>query len=377
MRYLKPVVFYLALLLVGLIPLLMLEGGARLLNRLEFLPPATMWEYRLRQPEPYADAPYFSRDFVRESQRHPGGWSTPQGGRLVLPHDFSGTWFTTRDGLRHTVGQPERAVHTVYLFGGSTLFNAEVPDAHTVASQLQSLLNQRHPSMWRVENYGASSVNAAQQLERLRSIPLRAGDMVVFYDGVNDAVQGVFYQNPEGWMVQSNRDKLAHLGSVQAFTLRLQLWLRDHSALGAAILPAPDATAPAHLANDAELAALVNHTADLYRKALREAALYTEQRGARFIHVLQPNLFTKASWTPYETSLAANSMLVADGLQRTINATYPALREASANLQADGMVTTLDMTDALDSVNNTYLDFCHVAHAGNAEIAARLAAVVK
>src|SRR5262245_26253949 len=86
-----PIFFLLALLIQTLIILGTLDLATRLLERAGILPPATTWSYRLAQPGPYKDAPYFSRAFVHESQTQPGGWTTPDGTRLVLPNDFTGT----------------------------------------------------------------------------------------------------------------------------------------------------------------------------------------------------------------------------------------------------------------------------------------------
>lgn len=365
----KNVLFTLiALGLSCLILLGLLEIGVRALNRLALLPPTSVWEFRYRQPAPYADASYFSRAFIDEQKSQPGGWTTPEGTRLVLPNDFEGTWFNIRNHQRVTTDQPSAFKHTVHLFGGSTMYSAEVPDSETIASYLQRHVNERAPDTWRVENWGASTVTASQQVERLKTVAIKPGDIVIFYDGVNDALQGVFYNNPNGWIVQSNRDHLKNAG-LWSYVIRAQIALRDRSALGALLMPYMDSEFPAHVKDPARMNMLVNETTIRFNEALVEAVRYTESKGARFIHVLQPHLFTQTEWSDYEHTIMANPLIIPAGIQESVTAAYPAFQTMLANMQADGSITTLDATDALDTLGDVNLDFCHVNHAANARIA--------
>ena len=85
------------------------------------------------------------------------------------------------------------------MFGGSTVYNSEVPDSLTIASQIAAIgANQ---ALFEVVNMGATSIHSAQQFARLKSeIELEKGDIVVFYDGVNDVLQRIVYENREGYM---------------------------------------------------------------------------------------------------------------------------------------------------------------------------------
>jgi hypothetical protein len=362
-----PIFFFLAFLIQTLILLGILELATHLLTRAGILPPATTWSYRLAQPSPYKDAPYFSRAFVHESQIQPGGWTTPDGTRLVLPNDFTGTWFNVRDHKRATTGQPKSFQHTVYVFGGSTVYSSEVPDDFTIPSQLQKLLNEQQPDTWKVENLGASTVTASQELERLKTTAPVSGDVVIFYDGVNDVIQGVYYNNPTGWIVHSNRERFKNLEPSRALLLRLDLWLRDHTAIYPQIRPVHSA-APAHLANATQALAIAEPTATQYAAALTAAAGYAHAHGALFIHALQPNIFTKSAPSDEEQTLRANPVLVLPGMDKAFAAAYPALQHVTANLQPDDVVH-LDLTTAFDNLHDVYLDFCHVAHVGNAAVA--------
>src|SRR5262249_17873759 len=115
-----------------------------------------------------------------------------------------------KEGVRLTAGASASALRLL-LIGSSTVYNAEVPDDLTIASCLQGLINSQTGGGLEVLNYGASGVKASQQLERLRTLELRPEDIVVFYDGTADAMQGVFYANFDGWIVGENRKHLDNL----------------------------------------------------------------------------------------------------------------------------------------------------------------------
>lgn len=362
-------------LLVGLsvaLTLGLLELSARLATQAEWVPARTLKDFRLRQPEPYQQEAYFSRDFIAESFRQPGGWDTPSGTRLVIPRDYAGTFFHVANGQRRTTDQPATFRHRVWVLGGSTVYASEVPDAETIPSHMQRVLNARTPDTWRVENVGASTVTVAQQLERLRTLPVQAGDVVVFYDGVNDILQGVFSNNPDGWMVQSNRDRLANQGAVAALALRAHLWLTDHSALYPQLVH-PQSPLPAHLAIEATRVRVQQQATLGYVNALGDARAWARARGARFVHVLQPNLGTRARFNAYETGMLETPFLVPAGSYEALRDTTPLLRRALADV---GLSST-DLTALFDdSARSPYLDFCHMSGWGNARVAAAMADVL-
>jgi len=108
---------------------------------------------------------------------------TPDG--YWVQSDFAGTFYNIQNNQRRTVGQPARFVRSVWLFGNSGTFDPYVDDAHTMASQLQALLNASGYA-WRVVNLGASGQFSSGDLARLKDTPVRAGDIIVFIDGSMD-----------------------------------------------------------------------------------------------------------------------------------------------------------------------------------------------
>ena len=100
------------------------------------------------------------------------------------------------DGYRSSIGGPaavdsDSAVKTAFVFGGSTTWGAGVKDDYTIPSYLNRLASGRY----RFFNYGVLAYQSTQEVLRL-SLLLSDGnvpDLVVLYDGVNDAVYGAVY----------------------------------------------------------------------------------------------------------------------------------------------------------------------------------------
>jgi hypothetical protein len=314
----------------------------------------TAKEFRAHRPEPYKGSNYFSDAFIKESFLQPNGWENPSGTRLIVPNDFRGSWFNTQNGLRATSGQPRSYDYRVLVFGGSTIYSSEVPDALTIPSLLQKLFNDGAFSV-KVENYGASSVTAAQELERLKKdAHLQPKDIVVFYDGVNDIVQGVFYGRPGGWMAGEVKTAprsvviIRKLANYSAFFRFL-----DRNFL----------TSPLNIQG---LSSLAESSAKLYLDTLLTANDYVTQKKAHFFHFFQPNLFSKDVLNEYEQALIKlGGELAPIGMPEVFRVSNPIFRAT-----VKGMPFATDMTGVLDETPySPYLDFCHVSEVGNVRVA--------
>jgi lysophospholipase L1-like esterase len=356
-------------LVAGLVFLLLLEGAARVYTSLVPQPAQSALKFRLRQPPPYQNADYFSKAFVKESFIQPGGWRIdPSFG--WIPNDYHGVSFNVVEAKRVTTDPPPRdKVKTrLLLFGGSTAYCSEVPDRFTIASILQRLLNDATGGTVQVENYGATSITIRQQLVRLKGTPLRAGDRVVFYDGVNDVLQSVFYRNPDGYILGESKRMLTNMPPLARLVFKLHGRLSPYSELAALVLnPARSMSAAPPAPFDESL--LVRLRQD-FASVLKEADQYCRSQGATFTHFLQPNLFSSPPQTAYELTLLANPWLVPAGVGAAFQAGQPVLREVCAAALKEGQLGA-DLSDCLQKhPGEIFLDFCHVNHAGN-ELVAR------
>ncbi len=88
---------------------------------------------------------------------------------------------------RLTAAQPSEPYARIFILGGSTVFNAQVPDSQTIASLLQSKLRE-NGSNYSVINFGKSGATSIDRIEFIRNQKtLCKGDTVILYFGINDA----------------------------------------------------------------------------------------------------------------------------------------------------------------------------------------------
>jgi hypothetical protein len=98
----------------------------------------------------------------------------------------------TEHGFRRSKDQgpwpPDVNDYTVFLFGGSTVFNMGVPDDETIASHLQAVLREVTGLPVRVYNFGQPWYFSSQERVLFERLLLHGHvpDMAVFIDGLND-----------------------------------------------------------------------------------------------------------------------------------------------------------------------------------------------
>jgi lysophospholipase L1-like esterase len=299
----------------------------------------------------------------------------PPNAAFIVQGDFQGRWFNVSQGRRRTTDQPAHPVSRVLLFGGSTVFCQEVPDDWTLASCLQRHLHDRFGPAFRVENLGAVSMTLGQHAARLEETKFAEGDVVIFYAGVNDAYYPVYNGNLRGWLPGDGHDGgVRTLGALERLLYPHLLRWRDSSALAALIFARWERPAPDHLSQRAILDSHLDAAQAAYRDGLLLAARDAAYRGARFVHFLQPNLYTLRNPSSYERRRQEHAEYELPGISKAFQLGYARFREAMAEARAAG-VESFDVSDALDgrsAEDEVYLDYCHVNHEGNALVARRI-----
>lgn len=87
---------------------------------------------------------------------------------------------------RLTVAQPYIFERSCFLLGGSTIFNAQVPNELTIASQMQHLFNSSSQNLI-VHNFGLSGATTVNRIGFMReNLTLSSNDVVILYFGIND-----------------------------------------------------------------------------------------------------------------------------------------------------------------------------------------------
>lgn len=369
----KAVLFRIITPVISIVVLLaLLEFFARLYQS-EFSPPHDHYSFRKTCPAPYKNAPYFSEKFIWESFHQPSQWIHPKGTRLIIPGDYRGTYFNIKNGLRATTSQPQNFDHTVYLFGGSTVYDSEVPDNLTIASQLQSLFNSRYNSEFIVQNYGTTTVTIAQELERLKRIQTKPGDIVVFYDGVNDIYQGLFYANPDETMIERNRRAVRDVDPLRRIQLSAYNRWSEQSSFIQIFFDPINRSFPAHLNDPNLLKDLLSSLGRRYKETLEDASAYVMKSHANFYHFLQPHLFADTTLSLYEKKLSQNSFIVPKGIKESFQNGYPILKSEIGKLPDRN--SRFDLTAVLNerkNGNEYFFDACHVNHEANKIIATKI-----
>ncbi len=364
------------LLLSVIFTLLLIEFGARAYVSMFPSGYANNYiDFRKSIPEPYKNSTYDVKSFI-DQEYGKIGWYTPEGTRLVLPEDFSIDYLHIENTLRRTSFQPEVYNNTIYVFGGSTIFCAEVPDEYTVTSVLQKLINDKYPNKYKVENYGTTSVISAQELERLRTVSLKPGDIVIFYDGANDALQSIYNNDPEGYILGKNYQIIQESGPFEKFMIKFHTkWGKYSKFVYYFLDPYDYINKPAHLSDKKHVDDLSYQMKEVYVRNISEAKTLSESQGALFFHFLQPTIYSGRVTTIYEGKLKSNSHLISAGIEESLIAGYKQLVPSLYELRSNHQVNSYDLTrlfDSRDKREGLFLDWVHVADKGNYYIAKKI-----
>ena len=116
------------------------------------------------------------------------------------------TLFQMAGGVRQTahnrVSDNPDLNRTIWMFGGSTMRSDSTSFDKTIASFVAEFLNAEVPSKrFRVINLGVNSFNSLMEVKYLQKAMIErpvAPDMVIFYDGANDAKYFAEHRTPEG-----------------------------------------------------------------------------------------------------------------------------------------------------------------------------------
>lgn len=341
----------------------LLECSFRLCNMRDRPP---YWQDRDRLTnEAYTSKPWFSKEYLVSVFSKESKWLTPKGRNILLPLDNHTKFFMVTRGVRNTVGWKWKPGDPpplkVMLLGGSTTYCSEVPDEYTWASMLQKKLASYNKTRFvRIYNYGATTVNSAQEVERLEfeisegNIP----DIVVFLNGVNDTIQGVFNDNPEGAIYET----------LKVFEEKKQFWIRGSAfikAIVAALQKWPDP--PKHLNDPEIMARITRRTADLYEQNMLHAKQLCDLYDASCLVFLQPNIYSLGRpFNKHESEVAGRDQ---PGLDLCLKRTYPLLKKKIFLLQQKG-VEAHDFSNIFEGNQKPiFLDFCHVESDGNQIIA--------
>ena len=153
-------------------------------NELDRFPFRTDRDFRLSRPLPYKYSKYFDwfmkgrfNDQPPECQNKI--YADEAAFNLSMQSTTNCRGLTIVNGLRITTNQPVNPLQNIYIFGGSTVMNAEVPNEFTIASYLQRSLNKIN-SKFKVNNRGFTTVTTNLQNEFLYKTDVKKDDIVIY-----------------------------------------------------------------------------------------------------------------------------------------------------------------------------------------------------
>ncbi len=232
---------------------------------------------------------------------------------LAFHHDFRGEYINVIDRFRPTPNQPDKYDHTIYVFGGSTVFCLSSPDLYTMPSYLQQEVLKIDDVRYRVLNRGVSGYSIDNQVSLLELTELQPGDVVVFLDGINDSQK--YFGNY--FFTYSNQNVTKHENL-------LVYWMQDlnyRSNFYRFFLAAQNFQPPINR-NEIEISQQLVRLFHNEIKSIWKAKEYTEDSGAIFVHFLQPVLFRIPEISRHENSILNNFLIIPNGYVDLMNRAY-------------------------------------------------------
>lgn len=291
------------------------------------------------------DSPNDEYDFVHRDR-------IKSSGDLVTLGDFDGSYINIQDGRRVTVGSTGLRAKRVLVFGGSTIMCGEVPDSMTVTSNLQKLIIENDLE-FDVLNYGISGLRIENQFNILKTIvDLNENDIVVFYDGVND-VNRIF---EEGLKRRGNQTPWRQINRLARALEERSLLLRRVS-----ITNYVDGLGVSQEYLDDQVASQISDNW-LYYDGL--ARSYVNSKGARFVHILQPN------WLTFKNGSEAVKLKKHWRDMKVIQTDFENFATPATQIE--------DFTKIFDVLGSPpFFDWAHVDEIGTAKVAEEMFAILK
>ncbi len=354
---------------IALLVLILMEGGAR--GYLALRERARVSAQLVEREEAYdasADegwVPEYLReiDAGREGEWHPYVyWRRRPFHAKYLNIDQAGirkTWNST--------SSPAPGQLKVWMFGGSTLWGVGSRDDFTIPSLVsKKLAANLHSGVW-VTSFAEIGYVSTQEVITLM-LELRKGnvpDVVVFLDGVNDAIAA--YQSGVAGIPQNESNRVVEFDALKRLTWRetvvekLALYkliagtARTHGIIPSARFVSDDGT-------------LAGQVVDVYLWNAKFVDMMAQRLGFRTVYFWQPTVFTKKQLSREERQWVeqpGRKFWVNGQPGPVLDKVYGAFRKKTA-----GINNIRDLSDVFDDVNGTiFIDEWHITEAGNERIA--------
>jgi len=315
------------------------------------------------------------RDWVPQMIRDSKGMKLDYRVGLWEPPDYVSETVNAREGARSSGGEsaaggPDADAKSVFIFGGSTMWGVGVRDDYTIPAYLNQLGRDRY----RFLNYGVPAYQSTQEILRL-SLLLRDGkvpDLVVFYDGANDAVYGARFGPGYEMRHGDHAEKLAGSaeGILSSLAPKSNAW-KIVNSLRSKLDRQRQQSGPAYVLTE-EDRVLAERSVEIYLNSVRFVKRLGEAYDFEVVALLQPVLFAGYEYdagvvTDFERTLYESQ-------DRRVRAIVRAFYEKAAE---SGEVIDLSRTlvDAGEAGN--YYDALHLGPRSNEVVAGAIYGVLQ
>lgn len=281
-----------------------------------------------------------------------------------LPYKGSTTTVNQQGNREHTppAYDGERTA-SVHFFGGSTMWGEGSDDQHTIPA----LFNGKFPE-YNVVNHGQLAYNTRQEVDALISLYSKKvfPDVVVFYDGVNDAAflcPSEINELPAHRLVPMFRNKIYVPKSAYVKEALYKAFLENIILLMNRYREPAKGQSPYDCVSNPEKA---EEIAEMFMLNWEMAHQIVTSRGGRFIAILQPAALFGNPKTDH--------LKIDDDLKANFSDIYTRIQKKIAER---GHPWIFDLSDVLNRDEYIYIDWCHVSPNGNAIVAEHLADIFR
>lgn len=252
----------------------------------------------------------------------------------------------------------------VRFFGGSTMWGEGADGENTIPA----LFNRENPDFI-VTNHGQLAYNSRQELEALISLYSKEEktDIVIFYDGVNDAAflcPKEIDELPAHRLVPMYREKLYVAKGRMAKDLLGKVFVENILKV---VYKFTQGKQPGNSPYDClQTPGKAEEIAEMMMKNWEMAHEIVTNRGGRFIAVLQP--------AAYVGNPRTDHLKLDEDLGKNFVEVY---RHIKRKIKERNHSWVYDLSDRFDGSDYIYIDFCHVSPNGNKIIAKEISQVVK
>ncbi len=274
------------------------------------------------------------------------GWTSP---------NIEGDFLNVENGRRKTI-LPEDIVDAtkLHFFGGSTMWGHSVSDKSTIPSLVSQSLKLS------AVNYGEQAYNSRQELNLLidNLEAIKKGDVVVFYDGVNDIYHNCrSYNSPNGhareFYIRAALAGELKGGNIIIDFIKESSTYRFVNGISRKLFPVTRNQVKNYV-NSCDDDLYAENVARFLVKNWESALAILESKEVDFMCVLQPNPYT------FDGTIAYSF----EEMKSQIQKVYPLVVR-----KAKGLSCFKDYSAVLKKDN--YVDgCCHLNENGNSELAA-------